>query len=176
MVWSRTNIAVGEHARLINGERCVLIDHAKGLGGTHPNPQGHRNIADDILRRIDKIFLLSWCSEIGTTWFSDSLNSCSTYERFTEGISCSIRTSSLCCLWSGCWSVSELLHLLHLPFQVIESSQISVQVIVRWIPILFLFTTRVERGGFISKWSSAERSNHSCSVFSLSYDEQSILR
>ena len=46
------NIAVGEHARLINGERCPHIDHAKGLGGTHPNPQGHRNIADDILRRL----------------------------------------------------------------------------------------------------------------------------
>ena len=46
------NIAVGEHARLINGERCPLIDRSKFLGGTHPNPQGHRNIADDILRRL----------------------------------------------------------------------------------------------------------------------------
>ena len=46
------NIAVGEHARLINGERCPLIDRSKFLGGTHPNAQGHRNIADDILRRL----------------------------------------------------------------------------------------------------------------------------
>ena len=46
------NIAVGEHGRLIGKNRCPLIDRNKFLGGTHPNPQGHRNIADDILRRL----------------------------------------------------------------------------------------------------------------------------
>ena len=46
------NIAIGEHARLVQDERCVLIDRTKALGGTHPNPQGHRNIADNILIRI----------------------------------------------------------------------------------------------------------------------------
>ena len=46
------NIEVGEHAKLINREWCPYIDRSKGLMGTHPNPQGHRNIADDILRRL----------------------------------------------------------------------------------------------------------------------------
>ena len=46
------NIEVGEHAKLIQREWCPYIDRSKGLMGTHPNPQGHRNIADDILRRL----------------------------------------------------------------------------------------------------------------------------
>ena len=46
------NIEIGEHKILIDGNHCPYIDAKKALGGSHPNAQGHRNIADDILRRL----------------------------------------------------------------------------------------------------------------------------
>ena len=46
------DIEIGEHKILIDGHHCPYIDQAKALGGSHPNPQGHRNIADDIIRRL----------------------------------------------------------------------------------------------------------------------------
>lgn len=46
------NIEIGEHKTLIDGHHCPYIDAKKALGGSHPNATGHRNIADDILRRL----------------------------------------------------------------------------------------------------------------------------
>ena len=48
------NIEIGEHTNIVQDHRCPLIDRSKGLMGSHPSAQGHRNIADDILRRLDR--------------------------------------------------------------------------------------------------------------------------
>ena len=46
------NIEIGEHKNIVQGHRCPFIDRSKGLMGSHPSAQGHRSIADDILRRL----------------------------------------------------------------------------------------------------------------------------
>jgi hypothetical protein len=46
------NIEIGEHRIIVQGHRCPFIDRSKGLMGSHPSAQGHRSIADDILRRL----------------------------------------------------------------------------------------------------------------------------